>query len=181
MFTLMESVIISLVVLLLVIALFLNKVILEPVSNLTDHIKERFSFSENELKSDIDQDVATITTSSPEAFKLYTIASEYFDQRDYQKALEWLEKAIEVDPEFAYAYRTMGICSSNMGYWTKRREYFKKAMEFSHRVSLRERYLIEADYYSETDKRKAIEIFKKLLDIYPNDITGNINLFTIFK
>ncbi len=62
-FTLMESVVISLVVLLLVIALFLNKVILEPVSNLTEHIKEIIGTGDlsKQIRSDRSDEIGHLT------------------------------------------------------------------------------------------------------------------------
>ena len=54
----------------------------------------------------------------------------------------------------------------------------QKAFELSDQVSERERLIIHSDYYKMTEETfdKAIETFKKLLDIYPEDSIGNTNL-----
>ncbi|MCK4805480.1 MAG: tetratricopeptide repeat protein, partial [Spirochaetes bacterium] len=57
-----------------------------------------------------------------------------------------------------------------------------KAFELSDRVSERERYIIHADYYGLSEKTldKAIEAFKKLLELYPDDPIGNNNLGLLY-
>jgi tetratricopeptide (TPR) repeat protein len=151
------------------------------VDDLTTRIKQKFAFSDREISSDIDQRVADITTSSPEAYKYYTLAAQAHDRRDYRESINHLEKAVAIDPEFAFAYRTMAINYGNMGYWFERRENLKKAMQLSHRVSTREKYLIQGDYHFEFDKPKAISAYENLLVIYPYDVTGNINLGFLYN
>jgi tetratricopeptide (TPR) repeat protein len=57
-----------------------------------------------------------------------------------------------------------------------------KAYEFRDKVSERERYTIEADYYKswETSYDKALEAYHKLLDLYPEDNIGNTNLGILY-
>jgi len=51
-------------------------------------------------------------------------------------------------------------------------------LELSDRFSARKRYLIGGDFYSSSERTydKAIEEYKKLLELYPDDPTGNHNL-----
>ncbi len=151
------------------------------VDELTRRVKANFKLSEQEIASDIDKKIGTITTSSPEAYKFYIEAATYHDKGDNRTAITFYKKAIEIDPEFATAYRSMGIAYENLGYGAESRKYRQKAFELSDRVSDRERYRNEAEFYSARSKTydKAIEAFKKLFELYPNDGSRN-NLGLIY-
>jgi tetratricopeptide (TPR) repeat protein len=89
-----------------------------------------------------------------------------------------MEQAVAIDPEFAMAYRTMAMSYGNLGYRTKRKELLQKALNLADRLSDRERYRIQADFYSRSEKTydKAFEAFEKLLEIYPDEIGARNNL-----
>jgi len=81
-----------------------------------------------------------------------------------------MEKAIAIDPEFAMAYRSMAATYSGLGYPAERDKYLKKAMELSERLSYKERYIIQGNYYYNAEiYDKSLESFKKLLEVYPDD------------
>ena len=153
------------------------------VDELTRKIKTNFKLSEGELASDIDKAVGEITTSSPEAYKYYSEGAKYDHQGEYYKNIELMEKAVAVDPEFAMAYRSMAITYQDLGYFTNAKEHLKRALELSDRVSVRERYQIQGDFYwlSEKTFDKAIEVYTKLLELYPEDSNANINLSSLYR
>ena len=151
--------------------------IFSMVDELTRKIKANFRLSADEIASDIDKQVGKITTSSPEAYKYYSEGMKYQDMGNDRKAIGFLEKAVAVDAGFASAY--VALSSS---YWEIRMEsegkkYSQKAFELRDRVSDRERYKIEADFYGYSEKTydKAIEALHTLLELYPEDSFG-INL-----
>ncbi|MCK4816627.1 tetratricopeptide repeat protein, partial [bacterium] len=92
-----------------------------------------------------------------------------------QQSIPFYEKAVAVDPEFAMAYRGMAVAYSNLGYGGKRRKYLQKAFELRDRISDRERYWIEADYFISSVETydKAIEACNRLLELYPDDTKGH--------
>ncbi|NIO48853.1 MAG: tetratricopeptide repeat protein [Candidatus Aminicenantes bacterium] len=157
--------------------------IFSMVDQLTRKIKENFKLSAEEMASDLDREVGKITTSSPEAYKYYSEARKYHNTGEDSEAIPFYEKAVAVDPEFAMAYRGMAMAYSNLGYRARQRNYLQKALEFSDRVSDRERYWIQTDYYSLSEKTydKAIEAFNKLLQLYPNDLKGNNGLGLLYS
>jgi tetratricopeptide (TPR) repeat protein len=156
--------------------------IFSMVDDLTHKIKSNFKLSQEQISMDIDKDVGQITTSSPEAYKYYIEGSEYFDNGDFAKAIESYKKAIGVDPEFATAYRSMAMAYYNTGLFAEGRQYVQKAFEYSDRISDRERYRNEAEYYrlSERTSDKAIEAYLKLLELYPDDNAGRNNLGILY-
>jgi tetratricopeptide (TPR) repeat protein len=69
-----------------------------------------------------------------------------------------------------------------MGMRPARLENIKKAFDLRDRVSERERYIIEGDYYKTSEKAydKALATYLKLLDLYPDDSIGNTNLGILY-
>jgi tetratricopeptide (TPR) repeat protein len=151
---------------------------LSMVDELTRKVKAHFKLSTEEIAGDIDEEIEKITTSSPEALKYYIEGRKYHGTFDYMRSIELMEKAVAIDPDFAMAYRSMATSYGNTGFRPKRKEYMQKALELADRLPARGRYLIEGDFYSSSEKTydKAIEAYKKLLELYPDDYTGNHNI-----
>ena len=156
--------------------------IFSMVDELTKKIKANFNLSQAALANDIDKDVGKITTSSPEAFKYYTEGRIYAERAEYEKSNELIEKAVEIDPEFAMAYRALSVNYNNLFLYAEATQNINKALELVDRLSDRERYLIQGDFYRESEKTydKAIEAYTKLLELYPGDWPGNNNLGVIY-
>ena len=153
------------------------------VDALTRKVKEDLKLTTAEIAGDIDVELGKITTASPEAFVLYAEGREYHNKSDFAKSIEMMQKALAIDPGFAMAYRSMAMSYNNSFYMAKAEACLKKAMELSDRVSPKERYLLEAEYYSRSEATtpKAIEAYKKFLEIYPDDLFANIKLAYIYN
>jgi serine/threonine protein kinase/Tfp pilus assembly protein PilF len=152
------------------------------VDDLTKKIKASFKLSEEEIAGDIDKEVEKITTTSSDAYEYYREGIEYFTKGDYLKSIPLMEIAVAFDPEFAMAYRTMANAYLVIGYRVEARKRYQKAFELRDRVSDRERYYIEGVYYQQSESTfdKAIETYKELLEIYPDDYIGNNNLGELY-
>jgi tetratricopeptide (TPR) repeat protein len=152
------------------------------VDELTNEIKLDLNISREQIASDIDKEVGKITTNSPEAYKYYLEGRKYHNIGENRKSIPFMEKAVAIDPEFAMAYRSMAVAYGNLGYGSEDRKYIQKAFELTDRLSDRERYQIQGDFYRRSEKTydKAIEAYNKLLELYPKDRTGNINLGMLY-
>jgi tetratricopeptide (TPR) repeat protein len=152
------------------------------VDELTRRIKAHFELTEEEITADIDSQIETITTSSPEAYKLYSEARTYHMQTDYWRSIGTMQKALDIDPDFPMAWRSVAMAFNNLGRQPAKREAITKAFELRDKVSERERYIIEADYYKSWEKSydKAMQSYRKLLDLYPDDTIGNTNLGLLY-
>ena len=125
-----------------------------------------------------DKPLEQATTSSLEALKAFSLGQA---QHQVQKDLEaspFLKRAVELDPNFAMAYATLGVCYNNQGESEPAIENIKKAFELRDRVSEREKFYISAHYYDtvtgETDK--AIETYDLWRHTYPRDTIPHNNL-----
>jgi serine/threonine protein kinase/Tfp pilus assembly protein PilF len=150
------------------------------VDELTRRIKTHFPIPESLLVSDIDREIENITTSSPEAYKYYVEGRRLHHSANYIESISEMEKALEIDPEFAMAYRSIAVSFHNRGLLNKRREYLEKAMMYENRLSDRERFTIQGDYFSNSEKTvdKAIAAYRRVLVDYPEDSTCLHNLAT---
>jgi len=154
------------------------------VDEITKNIKANLALSKEQLSTDIDKDIGAITTSSPEAFKYYSLGRKYHAQGGQllRRSVELMEQAVAIDPEFAMAYRSMAMSYFSMGDRKQSKETYQKAMKLTDRLSDRERLQIEADFYllSESTYDKAIEAYEELLEIYPDAQIARLNLGVVY-
>jgi len=69
-----------------------------------------------------------------------------------------------------------------MRYNSEASKYFQMAIKLTDRISERERLRIKGDFYVQSGTYdKAIEIYKKLLELYPEDWIGNNSLGIIYN
>jgi len=153
------------------------------VDELTKKVKVDFKLSAEEIAGDIDKNIGMITTSSPEAYRLYIEARKHFDSRDFWSAISLMNKAIDIDPGFCTAYRSLAAAYSNMGYRAEWRKYMQKAMELTDRVSDRELYHTQQYFYrlSEKTYEKSIEASKKLNELYPDELAGCNSMGNLYR
>jgi len=160
-----------------------EKEIMSKVDEVATKIKSDLNLSSEQISGDIDKETGKITTSSPEAYKYYVEARKHHLRYEHSEAIQLYEKAVAIDPGFAMAYRGMAAVYYNLGRRSKSTENLQKALNLSDRVSDRERYFIQGDFYTLTEKTYdiAIEALNKLLELYPDDANGYHYLGWIYR
>jgi eukaryotic-like serine/threonine-protein kinase len=111
------------------------------------------------------------TTSSLEALQAFSQGQEAHQKLDDSAAIPHLKRAIELDPNFAMAYATLGVVYFNLTQDALGRLNLQKAFELKDRTSERERLYISAHYYDELqgDVSKTIDTYQQWLTTYPRD------------
>jgi hypothetical protein len=84
------------------------------------------------------------TTASLEALKAYSLGLRAVYAKGDPAGLTYYQRAVELDPNFALAYRQLAVAYANLGQATRAYQNGKRAFELRQRVSERERYAIEA-------------------------------------
>jgi eukaryotic-like serine/threonine-protein kinase len=113
-----------------------------------------------------DTPVEQATTPSLEALKAYSLGRRVLGSDDVA-AVPFFRRAISLDPNFAMAYASLGSSYSNLGETSLASEDTKKAYELRERVSDREKFYIESNYYSDLEKtRQTCELWAQT---YPRD------------
>jgi serine/threonine protein kinase/tetratricopeptide (TPR) repeat protein len=151
-----------------------EKDIIVKVDELTRQVKEGLNLTATQIASDIEKEAGKITTSSPEALKYYIEGRRLQENYENEKSIPHMEKAVAIDPEFAMAYRSMGVAHQMLGHVAEARNCYKKALDLSDRLPENERLLIEAIWLAvgEENYAKAIEVLERLVKIYPGHILG---------
>ena len=126
--------------------------------------------------------VEEATTPSLEALQAYSLANKTRAAKGDAAALPFYKRAAELDPNFAIAYRSMSVVYGNLGELGRAEENSRKAYELRVKVSERERFSIEAMYYTYTtgELEKAIEIYRLWQQTYPRDYLPCTNLGDIY-
>jgi tetratricopeptide (TPR) repeat protein len=118
------------------------------------------------------------TTASLEALKAYSMGRRAVFAKGDVAGLPYYERALELDPTFALAYRALAVAYINLGQTTRALENAQKAFELRERVSEREKYAIAARYYSDFtgELEKANEVYELYTQSYPRDFLPLLNL-----
>ena len=118
------------------------------------------------------------TTSSLEALQAFTQGQAEHQTLADDKAIPHLKRAVELDPNFAMAYATLGVAYSNQNDRAKAAECLNKALELKDRASEREKLYISAHYYEMVtgQAQRAIEVYESWKETYPRDTTPRDNL-----
>ena len=114
----------------------------------------------------------SVTTPSLEALQAYSAAVRAMAVGlDYPTTIRSLERAVQLDPDFAKAYEVLANAYSNMGENQRATESMTKAYALRDRVSERERLSIEANYQwiVNGDLEGARKTFEIWSATYPRD------------
>jgi tetratricopeptide (TPR) repeat protein len=158
------------------------------VDDLTPKIKPFLGITTEDISTDFDENIADVTCPFPAAYDFYIKARRAKIEGRHEEAIELLDKAVALDPDFATAYRLMSeiYLSADLLYELGLQSGVKRAAE-AHRqadeamqrrkVTERERLFIEAyNYHFAENWDKKIEKFEELLAIYPDDYDANHNI-----
>ena len=140
-------------------------------------LREKLGESLASLKK-YDAPIEEATTSSLEALKAYTQATQLFRQGDQTESIPLFKKAIEIDPNFAMAYGRLAVVYNNAFQSDLGEQYAQKAYDLRNRVSEHERFYLEEKYasYVTGDREEAVKVLKSWTQTYPNDFIPHNNL-----
>ena len=119
-----------------------------------------------------------LTTSSLEALKAYSLGSEQSNRGRFVEAIPFYKRAVDLDPNFAYAYVGLAVLYNNTNQPKLAAEYAEKAFAMRDRVSELEKLRISYFYHSyvtgELDKK--IEALQTYKATYPRDWRAPLSL-----
>jgi tetratricopeptide (TPR) repeat protein len=181
--------------------------LLDKADALTKEIKSALSLTPRQIACDMDESVRRIATKSPQAFKLYSQAWRRFTSEPFSDTVGRLQKAIDLDPRFGLAYRELYRVYRDTRIDDMIKSY-QKALDFSDRMSERERLLLQAEFYQfyrsqsgysklagadipastlaklgPKDTGEAMDVLERLGSLYPDffgDLSYLMNLSTIY-
>jgi len=126
--------------------------------------------------------VEEATTPSLEALKAYSLGRKTGLAKGATAALPFYKRAVELDANFAMPYRAMASAYSNLNQVGRAAENARKAYELREKVSERERFSIEAFYYTIAtgELEKAVQVYELWQQTYPRDYLPYGNLAFVY-
>jgi eukaryotic-like serine/threonine-protein kinase len=134
------------------------------------------------LRGELGESLATVakfdvplfeaTTPSLEALKAFTLGRQAFRQKGSAAAVPFIERALEIDPDFLIARSLLGTLYANLGQRARAATMIAKAYERRDRASALERFLIVSAYESTVtgDLVKAAATWQEWQSTYPRDL-----------
>ena len=118
------------------------------------------------------------TTSSLEALQAFTHGQIVRQQQGDEAGLQYLTKAIELDPNFAQAYVVLGTIYQNLAQIGLSNEAYTNAYQLRNRVDQREHYLIESTYFESVtgEAVKARQTAENWIRDFPGDSIPRLRL-----
>ncbi|HEU5235937.1 MAG TPA: tetratricopeptide repeat protein, partial [Pyrinomonadaceae bacterium] len=118
----------------------------------------------------------TFTNASLEAVHDYVTATQALSQGKYEEALRGYQKVVDIDENFAMAYRNMALASRNLRQYQESEKYIKLALGHIDHLTARERFHTRASNYAVVGNyQKCIEEYRDLITNYPSDTQAHNN------
>jgi tetratricopeptide (TPR) repeat protein/TolB-like protein len=112
-----------------------------------------------------------------DAARFYSQGLQKLRQFDYLQAREFLQKAVESEPNYALAHSALAVAWKGLGYDTNAKEEVKKAFELSANFSREDRLWIEGQYHEFiNDRAKAVDTYRTLYDFFPDNLDYGLRL-----
>jgi Flp pilus assembly protein TadD/predicted Ser/Thr protein kinase len=124
------------------------------------------------------------TTPSLEALQAYSMGrSTMIAQGNFAAAVPLFQRAIQLDPNLAMAYASLGTTYHNLGEKELAAENTRRAFELRSNVSEREKFYIESHYHHfvSGDLEKAKEVYELWSQTYPREAVPPMNLGVIYQ
>jgi eukaryotic-like serine/threonine-protein kinase len=151
--------------------------VLEAVDRATTGLRKDLGESLSTIQK-FDTPLAQATTPSLEALKAYSLGTKTLAIKGDVAAIPFYQRAIDLDPNFAMAYASLGTAYGNLREGDLATENYQKAFDLRRRVSIREDYVISAFYYNDVtgDLEKSDQTYELYSQAYPRAWTPHNNL-----
>ncbi len=151
--------------------------VLRKLGEAGDALREKMGESLISVKR-FNKPLDEVTTSSLDALQAYSMGRSMQALKGDGESVPYHQRAITLDPNFARAYASLGMAQYNLRETSAAGANFRKAFELRDRVSERERFYIEAAYYSFAtgELEKANQVYKQWAQEYPADAAPRVNL-----
>jgi len=146
----------------------------------------------SKLRGELGESLATVqkfdvpldqaTTSSLEALRAFTLGRKALEEKGVLAALPYDQRAIQLDPNFAMGYDSVGNDYNGLSQLGRASEYYTRAFQLREHTSERERLTIAADYYSNVtgELDKAAQTYQEEIESYPRGSAAYGNLSLVY-
>jgi tetratricopeptide (TPR) repeat protein/TolB-like protein len=111
------------------------------------------------------------------AARLYAEGLAKYRKFEYLAARNYLQKAVAAEPGFALAHSALSDVWRGLGYFPEAKREARKAVDLSKKLSREDQLFVEGRYRDVShDRDKAIEVYQKLVSLYPDNIDYGLRL-----
>ena len=156
---------------------------MENIFGMVDVLTQKIK---NDLHLSLEKDepsrgIAELSTNSLEAWRYYTTGVDLHNKFLYTDAIPQFEKAIAIDSTFVSAYIDLIRTYGSEYNIQKTMQLFEKLRTLKDLATDRERYKIDVyEAGSASNVQGMIDIYKKWLQQFPDDIEANFDLATLY-
>ncbi|MGA7300695.1 MAG: protein kinase [Candidatus Sulfotelmatobacter sp.] len=146
----------------------------------------------SKLRGELGESLATVqkfdvpleraATPSLEALKAFSLAAKAYRDKGGAAAETYLQRAIQIDPNFAIGYYAVGNDYIALGEPGRASEYFTKAFELREHASEWEKLAITAAYYQNVtgELEKAAQTYQEEIEGYPRNYAPYLSLGGVY-
>jgi tetratricopeptide (TPR) repeat protein len=122
----------------------------------------------NKAISSNDEERDKSFSKNADAMDAYNKGVKFFQKESYEEAIPLFEKAVNIDPEFAFAWDNLGVCYRRMGKYEKAEAAYKSSLKVDPegRTALQNLPVV---YQAMKKDDEAIAAYNNFLTYYPND------------
>jgi eukaryotic-like serine/threonine-protein kinase len=130
----------------------------------------------------LDVPLEQATTSSLEALKAFSLGVKADNEKGSAAALPYLQRAVELDPNFSMGYWAVGGVYYSLGETGRASEYFTKAFQLREHASEREKLQIAGGYYDSVtgELDKAAQTYQEEIESYPRDFRAYVGSGAVY-
>ena len=156
--------------------------VLNALAEAANRLRQKLGESLGSVQK-FNQPLEVATTSSLEALQAYTQGRKKQAEQGEAAALPYFKLAVDVDPNFAYAYVALAISHFYLYEYGQAVTSMKKAFELRERVSQRERFAIEGYYYDWVtgEAYKMAQTNMEWARAYPRDYIPHLRLNAYYR
>jgi len=110
----------------------------------------------------------------------FNLGVQFYNQREFLKAIQSYQKVIELDPTYIEAYNNLGIIYQEIGNFDRAFGAYQKSIEINPQYEKGYNNL-GILFYLKGRNEEALEAFQKALAINSNNIESHINLGVLYK
>ena len=159
-----------------------NSILDTQIDELGREIFLGFGMARQEFES-TQHPISELTTSSMEAYKYFLQGKDEIHNLDAMRARQSLEKAVDLDPQFAMAYLYLAQSYLELGNIEARDKAYNNAKIHSEKATEKERFQIDAAYALsiERDFPKRFRILKEWTEKYPKEKEAHYELAFYYR
>ena len=159
-----------------------DSILTAQIDRLSREIVLALGISEDR-KEKKEKPIAEVTTTSMEAYRYFLRGRDSYERLYNDESRRYLQKAIQLDPDFAVAYLYLALIHDRLRDNKARNAAFEKAKALSNRATEKERLYIEAAYARtiEQDADKRYQILIKIARKYPGEKWAHQRLASHFR